>query len=454
MPEVKYTIKSKADLKAVKETERAVKDLGRETEKTQRKIKETTAATKEADRALDKASVSGGKFAKSIGKQVFGSLVSFAVVTRAVNALRTIFAPALEGATRGAEKLGDALGNYIAQAESIQGLNKALEGSFGRLAETLDQLAESNAKFTAQVNPQFRGKIDFSGAPASLRAPLEEFQAQQAAQSDFDRRKLSEIDRKASEQIQLEEARGGVSPTRRAAILDSARKEKARILAESDAATLGRVGELQGRFPDEASLIEQANAFQAAGRNRQSFVSAMQERGRREQELEKLREKAGQSPASVAAFQSQISAKESEIRQARALEDQAKNAARDSATRYLALEKKSGFGVTTQAGASEIFNLGQTYLNQAVSGAAGLQNQNALISQGIAGEGAFSGQITPLLQRNANLDQAKEIANQRNQKEQELLNLLRSGFGDISATIQSIKENIGQLKNREKSLRE
>jgi len=251
MPEVKYTIKAKADLKAVKEAERAVKDLGKETEKTAKKVKEQTKATKEQDRALEELKKSSAKVAeqqekvaksteKSTGgmfraakaatefhrifRAIFSSLISFAVVTRAVNAIKTIFSPALDGLTTSAKASEEALGRLIASKIKLDGA----ESAFKSISDTLNSFSEANEKVVISLG-KVSEQLNKPDIKAFLAGEESIFGGMANATKAVDQKRIDAFDLQTQEMIGIASARGE-GPEKIAAIRSSRASERAGIL--------------------------------------------------------------------------------------------------------------------------------------------------------------------------------------------------------------------------------
>lgn len=474
MADLQIRIKSKAELTAIKDTEKAIRGVGETTKKTAKEIaeltrnnylltsssqkvtRETEKQAKETKKAGDEAAATEGKFKKFAGSlktQIFGSLVSFALVTKAVNALRATVAPVLGSVSQAITSLGTAWAEYAAQSQAAKNATQEITSIFQELADTIKAVNEANKEFTPQVNTNLESRIDVSNAPEALRKRFEEFQSAEAAQAAFDQRKIADVDRSASEKKQILTAQGKLTPTVEAEIDKQARAQKASILQESQRSSLQRLAELQGEVPSEQRLLQGVEAFREAESGRAAEVRLRTVINRLDAREELAR---SQSPALVATYEKRGIFQRIQDRRTKlqAELEAAINKSNTSTTRFRDLEKEIGFGVTTAEDAQKVGQLGADFITAASQNLTRSGNQISTLEASSRAEAAFSQRITPILQNNANLEQAKQVASERNQLEQELLGLLQQGIPQLSETVSALQRAIAQLNQREKGLRE
>jgi hypothetical protein len=480
--DLKYTIKAEADLRAIDQTAKATERLGRETEKTARQLKEQGAQLQETGRKAE-------GFGDKIGRKVFGSLVSFAVVSRVVGTIKTILAPAFASAADGARRLGESLGNLLAKTPLVSSTTAALGTELKSLAGVFDAMVTQNDKVVVSLDKTIRRMNDLKDLQIALKAERDadaNAQKQRVADEEeqlklsdeqlrgelelLDAKKevaIAEIDASGKSDVEKAKARRGVETSfesqRQAAVSGGRGRATAALLAanEADLHAIGVSRKQQKRPEDITALVRAANEAQAAhlstkekaGQARADVINAETRfeelsglRGKRPEEWKELRLLEGQLPALR--------------RRAGGLEQQHLQSANALQTAQGALPPGvSTFEDAEQFAAGQAAN--QAAFESSVQGR--IAERNRLLG-GLAGETAQAGQVFPLqsqatqLRGTAAINAAAEQEQARLQAESTknlalIKDLLQEGISYESQIIRALFDRNRNLEGQARELR-
>lgn len=451
--DLKYRILTDADLKGLRDTLKAQEDLKKVADKTTDALKKQSDEVRKSGKSMDDAGKQAKGFGDKLGKQIFGSLASFAIVTKAVQGIRRVFAPSLDETAKAAGRLTDGLGAFIAQTEIARQSSNGLAKALNDAAEAFEAMAAARQRFKFEsVNTDLR--VDASKAPAALRARFESFTAFEQQQLATEQRAVAGIDKQAEREIELAQARGQGSPQQIAAIRARASAQKAALSRQAEEQRAERLTAFRGQLPTAETFTGQISAFDEANAARASFARLQEDRENARRTVASLESASAMNPrARAATAQALFAARrslasiESQMGPATALIDTRVQALR-------AAEAASGFpGVTSIAEAQQITGLGgQLFTSLAgqlrPSFAAGRE-----MREGLIGEQRFSSVITPLQQQGFIDEQIKDVLEKQNASRQQELDLLRQGFDMSSAAVQALETKIRQLDSRIKELK-